>query len=87
MIELTNDQVKVFGRPNFACANIAKVLIAAGVYKADAQKSEYEQAVFIHWASGLLAEHGPDWSKVAEKTISALVAELAKNEVSMIPVI
>ena len=47
MIKLSNDQIDILGRPNFACAKIAKHLIAAGVYENKAKKAEYEQAVFI----------------------------------------
>lgn len=61
MIKLTDDQIDILGRPNFACAQIAKLLIRAGVYEDKAKKAEYEQAVYIHWAQGLLEEHGDGW--------------------------
>jgi len=64
-IKLTEHQIEIFGKPNFACAPIAKLLIAEGLYEDKVSKVEYEQAVFIHWASGLLAEHGDKWSVVA----------------------
>lgn len=65
MIELTEDEIEIFGKPNFATAPYAKLLIGAGVYKDGGSKAEYEQAVFMHWASGLLKEHGENWRKVA----------------------
>lgn len=69
MISLDNNQIAIMGRPNFSCAGIAKLLIAAGVYEDKAKKAEYEQAVFIHWALQLFNEHGDGWAREAEKVI------------------
>lgn len=73
MITLTNEQVSILGRPNFACAQIAKVLIEAGVYEDKESNAEYEQAVFIHWASDLLDKHGDNWKAVANSILKDLL--------------
>ena len=74
MIKLTDDEIFILGRPNFACAHVAKLLIKAGVYEDKAQKAEYEQAVFIHWASGLLEKHGSDWKRKSQYLLDDLYA-------------
>jgi hypothetical protein len=66
MIELSKEQISVLGRPNFACARIAQVLIRTGVYAPVRANAEYEQAVFIHWASRLVEQHGEKWVEVAD---------------------
>jgi hypothetical protein len=76
MIKLSDDEILILGRPNFACAKIAKVLIASGVYEKGAEKAEYEQAVFIHWASNLLKEHGSNWRKEFNEIINAKIESL-----------
>jgi len=75
-IQLTKDQVSVLGRPNFACANMAKVLIAGGLYAEGPPKAEYEQAVFIHWASNLLDKHGENWGKEGDKILKELCEKI-----------
>jgi hypothetical protein len=60
-VHLDDDDIFILGRPNFACAKAAKTLIQAGVYADKEESAEYEQAVFIHWSSGLRAEHGDTW--------------------------
>ena len=65
MIDLTPDEISILGRPNFLCANIAKVLIEGGLYTKGPQKAEYEQAVFIHWAMSLHSEFGDKWKDAA----------------------
>ena len=62
MIKLSDSQIAIMGKPNFSCAQPARVLIDAGIYEDKAKKAEYEQAVFIHWAMGLHDEHGDNWS-------------------------
>jgi len=69
MIELSKEQISVLGRPNFACARIAQVLIRTGVYAPVRANAEYEQAVFIHWASGLVEQHGEKWAEVADRLL------------------
>lgn len=66
MIELSKEQISVLGRPNFACARIAQVLIRTEVYAPVRACAEYEQAVFIHWASRLVEKHGEKWAEVAD---------------------
>ena len=62
-IELTKSQVDVLGRPNFACHDMARLLIAKGVYKDGPRKAEFEQAVCIHWMHSLLEKHGENWNE------------------------
>jgi len=81
-IQLTQSQVEVFGRPNFSCARISHVLIKAGVYEKGEYKAEYEQAVYIHWASNLLENHGENWKQVGNETIKKLLVKLEENEKS-----
>lgn len=80
MIKLTEQQVAVFGRPNFTCAQIAKLLIAAGEYENGPEKAEYEQAVYIHWASNLLSTHGEDWKSVGNKKLGELIDKLKMDD-------
>ena len=63
MITLTKTQIIIFGRPNFGCREMAHMLIAAGLYADGGPKSEYEQAVVIHWTSNLLDKHGDKWGR------------------------
>lgn len=76
-IVLTDDELQIFGRPNFACARVAQVLILGGLYEDKEAKAEYEQAVYIHWASSLLKEHGGKWKEVGNKQIADILEELA----------
>lgn len=77
MIILDDTQIEIMGRPNFRCALIAKLLIGAGVYEDKAQKAEYEQAVFIHWALGLVEQHGADkWQAVADGILTTIVKNI-----------
>jgi len=75
IIELSEDEVWVLGRPNFACSQVAKILIEAGVYKKGPSKAEYEQAVWIHWASDLLDTHGSNWKIEGNNQIKELAAK------------
>ncbi len=75
MIQLSESEIAILGRPNFACAGIAKVLIDHGVYEKGAAKAEYEQAVYIHWASNLLKEHGENWKLHGNNIIRDLLEE------------
>lgn len=74
MIKLSDQAIKVYGRPNFSCAQMAKILINGGLYEDKESKAEYEQAVYIHWASGLLREHGEDWTKKGTAILKELIA-------------
>lgn len=74
MIKLSNEQIAVLGRPNFKCARVAQVLIAAGIYEDNKKSAEYEQAVFIHWALGLLEKHGENWQDEGNKILSGCLA-------------
>lgn len=82
MITLNEDQIKILGTPNFACARIAKALIEAGVYEDKAKKAEYEQAVFIHWALSLYEQHGSGWMKEGNKIIQQHLEKLQAEEAS-----
>lgn len=76
MIKLTEEQVFVYGHPNFACSAIAKLLIESGLYEAGPAKAEYEQAVFIHWASELLRVHGENWRAVGHEILKQSASKL-----------
>ena len=80
MIKLTEDQVSIMGKPNFACATPAKILIASGVYEDKAKKAEYEQAVFIHWALELHKEHGENWMNEGNKVLSEYANKLKSKD-------
>jgi hypothetical protein len=73
MIELSNNQISILGKPNFACAPIAKLLIKHSIYEDKENKAEYEQAVFIHWASDLLEKFGDGWVDEAKRIIDKLL--------------
>lgn len=62
-IQLTAEDIEILGRPNFQCSPIAWVLIKGGLYAPlpSRQKSEYEQAVCIHWISAMRERHGDKW--------------------------
>lgn len=76
-IELTKDQVAILGRPNFLCTQYADVLIRAGVYADASHKTEYKQAVYIHWALQLLEKHGPVvWADFAVQQMNELAESL-----------
>lgn len=76
MITLTENQISILGRPNFACADVAKLLMKMGVYEQGPPKAEYEQAVYIHWASDLLDKHGDNWKEEASKILKDLISKL-----------
>ena len=81
MIKLTDNQIAILGKPNFSCAQPAKLLIAADVYEAKTSRlAEYEQAVFIHWAQGLLAEHGDNWAEAGKAILIECVENLPTGE-------
>lgn len=79
MIKLTKNQIDILGRPNFACAQVAKLLIAFKLYEDKESKAEYEQAVYIHWASDLLEKHGDDWKAEGNKIIKELCDKHQQN--------
>ncbi len=74
-IKLTEAQIAIMGRPNFACAGIAKTLIRAGLYADVAKKAEYEQAVFMHWALDLHAKHGDDWAAKGNEILTNIAED------------
>ena len=72
MIKLTDDDVEILGRPNFGCSSIARLLTKGGVYEDRGQKSEYEQAVCIHWLRNLQDIFGDNWRTQAAHEIERL---------------
>lgn len=74
-VKLSKSQIEILGRPNFACAQIAKVLINSGEYEKGEDKSEYEQAVYIHWALNLLEKHGENWKDAGHKTLKDILSK------------
>jgi len=77
MIELTSTEIEIMGRPNFACANVAKLLMDAKAYTKGPKKAEYEQAVYIHWALDLMKKHGDEWRIYGEKILKDYADKLA----------
>lgn len=70
---------EILGRPNFACAGIAKVLRASG--QVIACKAEAEQAAVIHWMLTKYAAHGADWwTRCREELQSTLDAPKAAQD-------
>lgn len=84
MIELSQDQIDVYGRPNFACMKLSALLIAAGVYKRPEKvRAESEQAITIHFLAGMLEKHGENWREETDKFIDECIAKtLAHKEVN-----
>lgn len=80
MVELDENQISIMGRPNFACARMAKLLIAAGLYEDKEKKAEYEQAVFIHWSLELLKTHGDKWADEAEKILQECAIKVSSTK-------
>lgn len=79
-ITLTKNQIWILGRPNFACAGVAKLLIAGELYEDVAKKAEYEQAVYIHWASNLLDKHGDNWWEEGNQILKDLCKQLVEKK-------
>lgn len=76
MIELTQNQIDVFGRPNFTCIKLSALLVAAGVYKKPEKvRAESEQAITIHFLSGMLEKHGEKWREETDKFIDECIAK------------
>lgn len=73
MIKLSTNEIEILGRPNFACAPVAKLLIASGLYEDKESKAEYEQAVYIHWASNLFAKLGDNWKEAGNDQLQDLI--------------
>lgn len=59
----------ILGRPNFACAGIAKHLRGMGY--AIPHKAEEEQAATIHWLVNLYLKHGDGWATHANAALAA----------------
>lgn len=68
MIELSDDQIRILGRPNFTCREIAHRLGEFGLYKVS-KRSESEQAVAIHFLLDQYDKHGDSWLEEANKTL------------------
>ena len=80
-VRLTDSQIEILGKPNFACARVAKLLIAGRLYENKVKKAEYEQAVFIHWASDLMETHGDNWKGVGENILTGISTRLREEAV------
>ncbi len=80
MITLSQDEIDIMGRPNFSCAGIAKILIAAGIYADLAKKAEYEQAVYIHWALSLKDQYAENWRIEGGKILDDCIKKLDNEE-------
>ncbi len=71
MIELTDRTMKIMGTMCFQSARFSHKLIELGVYPKQPtnHKAEYEQAIFMHWALNLEAEHGEKWFEEGQKVL------------------
>lgn len=79
MIKLNSTEVEILGKPNFACARIAQVLIESGEYEKGPSKAEYKQAVYIHWAYNLFKKHGEKWKAFGNEQINELIDKINLN--------
>lgn len=71
MIELNDNTKKIMGTMCFQSARFSHRLIELGLYpkQPEHQKAEYEQAIFMHWALNLEAEHGDNWDVEGQKIL------------------
>ncbi len=72
LTELNDDLKDILGRPCFACARVAQLLVKAGKYVDVRPKAEDEQAVMIHWTLMLYLEHGPKWRDEANRLVKEM---------------
>ena len=70
-VEFTDRTRKIMGTTCFQSARFSHRLIELGVYpkQPSNHKAEYEQAIFMHWALNLEAEHGEKWFEEAQKVM------------------
>jgi hypothetical protein len=78
-IKLNDDEIQILGTPCFASANNARLLIEAGIYEDKVKKTEYEQAVFSHWALSLYEKYGEDWKKEGNKILKKCHEETSRE--------
>lgn len=78
MIDLTRSEIEIMGAPNFSCAQRAKILMRAGIYRR-IEKAEYEQAIYIHWALDLYKKHGENWMEIGNKILVDYVKGFEKE--------
>ncbi|MGV0128667.1 hypothetical protein [Burkholderia gladioli] len=69
---LTPELQHVLGRPNFWCAQYARVMRAAGVEIEC--RAETEQAYVLHWLVKLVLDHGENWAIAAGAQIGDMQA-------------
>lgn len=70
--KLTPELQHVLGRPNFWCAQYARVMRAAGVEIEC--RAETEQAYVLHWLVKLVLDHGENWAIAAGAQIGDMQA-------------
>lgn len=68
---------EILGRPNFACAEIAVLLRAAG--QDIATKAEAEQAAVIHWMLTKYAAHGIHWWTHCREELQAVAERVTRS--------
>lgn len=78
-IALNKDTIEILGRPNFMCANAARILRLRG--DTIPHKAENEQAAVICFLLNLYLEHGSGYLKKAEETLTEIL-ESKKNEIN-----
>jgi hypothetical protein len=75
LAELNEDLKDILGRPCFACARVAQLLVKAGKYVGVKPKAEDEQAVMIHWTLMLYLEHGSEWRAEANRLVKEMLEQ------------
>jgi hypothetical protein len=69
-----DDEVRwILGRPNFACADIARLLRKTG-QKVE-KRAEDEQAVAIHLMLSMYMKHGADWRTHGDAELAAIAKQ------------
>lgn len=70
--ELNDDLAEILGRPNFACGQLAHLMVKVG--DADIpRKAEAEQAAVIFKLLGFYAERGTEWRAAAGEWIDDMI--------------
>lgn len=75
---LNAELIDILGRPNFACAQIARVLRLTGMEITE--RCEAEQAAALHWMLGLYLQHGDEWRAKGEAILADARATATKGD-------
>lgn len=74
LFDLNDDTKAILGKPNFTCANIAKILRASG--EEIKERSEDEQAHTIYFLLKMYVEHGEEWRTKANEHLKELAEKI-----------